>query len=129
MPSAHAANTSCQVNQPISAAALNAGGTWSFEVFNGVPGATYWVKVNWVGDPSNGAHPNAGIGPLDATGHGVTTLPRWWASDGMLPGYYEFWDPFDPISGYVATPGSFTVQVYKPDIGTGNAKCQGVVGE
>jgi len=127
MVPARAVRISCQVNGPISAAALNAGGTWSFEVFNGNPGATYRVRVNWAGDPSNGAHANASIGPLDTTGHGVTTLPRYWAPDGFLPGYFAFFDPFDPISGFVAVPGSFTVQVYSPDIGSGNAKCQGEV--
>jgi hypothetical protein len=129
MPARGAGGFFCRVNEPISAAALNAGGTWSFEVFNGTPSATYHAKVNWTGDSSNGAHPNTAIGPLDATGHGVTTLPRWWAPDGNLPGYFAFVDPYDPISGYVAVPGSFTVQVYDPDIGNGNAKCKGTVTE
>jgi len=126
-PAQAAARISCRVNGPISAAALNAGSTWSFEVFNGNPGAVYNARVNWAGDPSNGAHPNTDIGPLDAVGHGVTTLPRYWSSDGFLPGYFAFVDPYDPISGFVAVPGVFTVQVYNPNIGNGNAKCQGEV--
>jgi hypothetical protein len=125
--SAQAAHFTCQVDGPISAAELNTGGTWSFEVFDGIPAAMYLVKVNWPGDPSNGAHTNSTIGPLDATGHGVTTLPRYWSPDGFLPGYFAFIDPVEPISGFVAVPGSFTVQVLKPDLGTGTAKCQGEV--
>jgi len=76
----------CQVHAPISAAELNATdpaqpwlpgdpGTWSFSVSGGTPNATYAVKIQWAGDPSNGGHPNAGAS-TDAFGNGTTTLAR-----------------------------------------------------
>jgi hypothetical protein len=115
----------CSVEPGISAAALNAGASWYFEVVGGQPNTTYSVKVNWTGDPSNGAHPNADV-VTDAAGYGRTTLARWWSSDGALPGYFAFWDPYDPLSGYVAVPGPFTVHAYLHG-GYGSAKCPGEV--
>jgi len=125
-PAATAAGRfTCQVSSPISAAALNAGGTWSFEAFDGTPGGTYWAKVQWAGDPSNGGHPNTSIGPLDAAGHGITTLPARWAPDGSLPGYTN------PDGSFTAAPGDFSVHLYpvswEPDT-QGTANCKGVVG-
>ncbi len=101
---------SCNVQSPIYRSDLNAGAMWHFEAFNGTPGATYHVKVNWPGDPSNGAHANTSIGPLDAAGYGIMYLPSSWSVDGFLP----------QIS-------AFTVQIYSPDVGTGNTKCRGDV--
>jgi hypothetical protein len=106
----HAGTFSCLVQSPIYRTDLDAGAMWHFEAFNGTPGATYHVKVNWPGDPSNGAHSNTNIGPLDANGYGIMYLPSNWSPDGFLPQI-----------------GAFSVQVYSPDIGTGNAKCKGEV--
>lgn len=114
---------SCLVNMPISAAALNAGGTWSFEASGGTPGGTYWVKVNWPGDPSNGAHPNTSL-LADETGHGATTLPARWAPDGSLPGM------IDADGNFTAIPGDFSVQVYPAQFEPntrGTTKCKGEV--
>jgi hypothetical protein len=129
--SAEAAPMSCTVSAPISAAQLNepTDGTWHFEVFNAQPNSDYKVKVNWPGDPSNGAHTNAGI-ITDSTGYGITVLQRYWSPDGFLPGYFAFHDPYDPMSGFVAVPGEFSVQV-GPKLfdGTiaGKANCDGTV--
>lgn len=124
---ATAVRMSCQVSAPIYAAELNAGATWYFEVFNATPNAEYWTKIQWAGDPSNGGHANAGV-LTDATGYGRTTLPRYWQPDGFLPGYFAFWDPFDPISGFVAVPGSFSVHIYGKGLsGQGTANCSGEV--
>lgn len=125
---ASAASMRCDVSSPILASELNAGGTWYFEVFGATPNATYAVKIQWAQDPSNGGHPSAGI-DTDATGYGRTTLLRYWAPDGFLPGYFAFWDPFDPISGFVAVPGSFSVHIYtsKSSTGKGTANCAGEV--
>lgn len=126
----------CRVQQaPISAAELNAvnpewpyylgqPGTWYYEVWDGTPGGTYWGKLNWPGDPSNNAHANVGA-LLDENGYALVALPRYWQPDGTLPGYFAFWDPFDPISGFVATPGAFSIHLYPVDRQTtkGTAKC------
>ena len=121
----------CRVHEPISAAALNTGGTWSFEAFNGTPGGTYSARIQWAADPSNGGHANGGVGPLDANGYGITTLGAYWQPDGTVPGYFAFWDPFDPASGFVAVPGEFRVRLYpaqsEPATTTGTANCKGVV--
>jgi hypothetical protein len=131
----------CRVQQaPISAAELNAvepvapyylgqPGTWYYEVWDGTPGQTYWGKLNWSGDPSNNAHANVGA-LLDENGYDLIVLPRYWQPDGTLPGYFAFWDPFNPISGFVAEPGSFSIQLYPVDRkqASGNTKCFGEVG-
>lgn len=126
---AAAASMTCRAQAPISAAELNAGASWSFEVFNAQPNTSYRVKVNWPGDPSNGSHTNAGI-ITDASGYGISTLLRYWSPDGFLPGYFAFHDPYDPISGFVAVPGEFSVQV-GPKLGdgttAGKANCHGEV--
>ena len=126
-----AAPMTCTVSAPISAAQLNepTDGTWSFEVFDAQPNVTYLVKVNWPGDPSNGGHYNTSI-LTDGTGHGVTVHQRYWAPDGFLPGFFEFHDPFDPMSGFVAVPGDFSVQVGPKLSGggtAGKANCDGTV--
>ena len=119
----------CVVSEPISAAALNAGGTWSFELFNGQPDLRYNVQVTWSGDPSNGGHPNAGVA-TDATGYGYTELPAYWAADAFLPG------TFDANNVYTAVPGQFEVRVgpkaynaASDAIRAGKTTCVGVVTE
>jgi hypothetical protein len=118
----------CQVSSPISATELNAGASWSFSVANATPNTFYAAKVQWAHDPSNGGHPSAGV-ETDAFGNGTTTLLRYWSSDGFLPGYFAFWDPYDPISGFVAVPGDFRVHVYpaRDYEAQGNATCSGEV--
>jgi len=112
----------CSIDEPISAAALNAGGTWTFEAFNGTPDGFYLAKVQWAGDPSNGGHPNTSLS-TDATGHGATTLPAHWAPDGFLPG------TFDAAGNYTAVPGDFSIHLYAGATGTkGTANCAGTVG-
>lgn len=112
-----------------SAAELNAGGTWSFEVFNADPNLNYRAQVTWAGDPSNGGHPNAGI-VTDENGYGTSELPAWWAPDGFLPG--------STVDGqFVAVPGQFEVRIGPkaytlPDLQTiraGKTMCVGVVTE
>jgi hypothetical protein len=130
-PPTQAAAMTCQVQSPISAAELNAGATWYFEVFNAQPNVTYLAKVNWPGDPSNGGHYNAGI-ITDSTGYGISVLERWWRPDGFLPGGWpNGYDPFDPLGSFVAVPGAFSVQVGPKlggDGGTGGkANCDGEV--
>jgi hypothetical protein len=121
----HAASMTCQVQTPISAAELNAGATWYFEVFNAQPDTTYGAQISWAGDPSNGGHSNAGIA-TDSTGYGRSTLPRYWAPDGFLPGYFAFFDSYDPISGFVAVPGDFVVHVgTHGDDSKGKTNCHG----
>jgi hypothetical protein len=132
----------CRVQQaPISAAELNAvdpaypwyqgqPGTWYYEVSGGTPFGEYQGKLNWPGDPSNNAHANIGA-TLDADGRDVVVLARYWQPDGTLPGYFAFWDPFNPISGFVATPGEFSIQLYPYDRqqASGTAKCFGEVSD
>ncbi len=123
----------CVVNGPISAAALNApnDGYWSFEVFNARPDTGYKVKVQWAGDPSNAGHPNTGI-LTDSTGHGVTSLQRYWTPDGFLPGYFIDQNSSATLGNFVAIPGKFSVQV-GPSTDTGDragkTTCAGVVTE
>jgi len=130
MTPAHAAKMSCRVSAPIYASEVNepTNAYWYFEVFNASPNANYAVKIQFAADPSNGGHPSAGI-DTDATGYGRTTLQRYWAPDGTLPGYFAFWDPFDPMSGFVATPGDFSVHIYgsRNTSGRGTANCSGEV--
>jgi hypothetical protein len=137
-PSAH--GLECRVQQvPISAAELNAvdpvaphylgqPGTWYYEVSGGTPGAQYIGELNWAKDPSNNAHANVGA-LLDENGYELVVLPRYWQPDGTLPGYFAFWDPFNPISGFVATPGAFSIHLYPADRkqASGNTKCFGEV--
>jgi hypothetical protein len=127
---AGAVKMGCGVSSPIYAADLNAGATWYFEVFNATPNADYRAKVTWPGDPSNGGHSNAGI-VTDATGYGRTTLLRYWAPDGFLPGGWpNGFDPYDPLSGFVAVPGAFSIHVYGKNgytTGLGTANCSGEV--
>lgn len=120
VPSSASAMT-CVVNEPISASDLNAGGTWSFDVFGGTPSGTYNVKVQWAGDPSNGGHPSTTVGPLDSTGFARKTLPAKWAPDGFLPG--------STVNGvFTAVPGEFQVKVYSAErTAKGRANCNGVV--
>jgi hypothetical protein len=127
-PSAH--GLECRVQQvPISAAELNAvdpvapfylgqPGTWYYEVWNGTPGGQYIGELNWAKDPSNNAHANVGA-LLDENGYDLT----------VLPGYFAFWDRFNPISGFVATPGAFSIHLYPADRkqASGNTKCFGEV--
>ncbi len=117
----------CIVDEPISAAALNSGGMWSYEVFNGTPNAHYKVKVNWVGDPSNAGHTNSGV-DTNSQGYAITTHPGYWASDGFLPGVFT--------PDWVGIPGDFSVQVLAPhrgegwpNPGKGKANCKGTVTE
>lgn len=126
---ASAAKMSCQVSAPIYASELNAGATWYFEVFNASPNAWYQTKIQWAGDPSNGGHPSSGI-TTDATGYGRTTLPRYWAPDGFLPGGWpNGFDPYDPLGSFVAVPGDFSVHIYttRNTTGKGTANCGGEV--
>lgn len=121
----------CVVSSPLSAAQLNEpnNGSWSVEVFNAAPNVTYLGKLQWAGDPSNGGHPNLGV-TTDAAGYGIASAQRYWAPDGFLPGYFAFFDPENPISGFVAVPGDFSVQV-GPETTTGEhlgkANCAGEV--
>jgi len=120
----------CEVESPISAAALNADGTWSFEVFDAQPNLVYRAQVTWSADPSNGGHPNTGV-QTDENGYGLTTLPRYWAPDGFLPGYRA------ADGTFVAVPGRFEVRIGPraytlPDYETvraGKTTCIGVVTE
>ena len=112
----------CTIDQPISAAALNTGTTWTFHILNATPNAGYSAKVQWPGDPSNGGHPNTTI-DTDNTGNGTTTLPAHWSPDGFLPGTFTSGDV------YTAIPGDFTIHVYpRTDNARGNANCSGTVG-
>lgn len=125
----HTSKMHCHVSAPIYASELNAGATWYFEVFNATPNATYSVKIQWARDPSNGGHPSAGI-ETDETGYGRTTLPRYWAPDGYLPGGWpNGYDPFDPLGTFVAEPGKFSVHIYVSwsSTGKGTANCAGAV--
>jgi hypothetical protein len=139
-PSAH--GLECRVQQaPISAAELNAvdpvaphylgqPGTWYYEVSGGTPGGQYIGELNWAKDPSNNAHANVGA-LLDENGYDLIVLPRYWQPDGTLPGYFAFWDRFNPISGFVAEPGAFSIHLYPADRkqASGNTKCFGEVTE
>ena len=137
-PAAAAGKMYCQVNEPISAAALNApnNGYWSFEVFNAEPNVSYRVQVTYAADPSNGGHPNTGI-ETDASGHGITSLPRWWGADGSLPGYRDPVNPGNGLDGFIAVPGAFDVRigpkVYDYATGetyrAGKTTCKGLVTE
>jgi hypothetical protein len=133
-----AAALNCQVSAPISAAELNATnppwpwfdgqpGTWSFSVTGATPNAWYVVNLEWQG--SDNPRPNADIdtGP---DGNGVAAYPRYYAQGPTVPGHLEFFDPLNPISGYVAEPGVFSVHIY-PSRSTpkpkGTANCAGEV--
>ena len=117
----------CEVTGPISAADLNAGGTWTYAVTGGTPDAWYAVKIQWAGDPSNGGHPSDFI-ETDAAGDGSRTLGGQWATDGFLP----VADPW--ASPMVFVPGEFSVHVYAGATGRatgakGTANCSGTVTE
>lgn len=117
----------CNVTMPISAQALNNGGTWTYGVTGGTPDAGYAVKIQWAGDPSNGGHPNDFI-MTDATGVGSNTLAGQWAVDGFLP----VADPW--ATPLVFVPGDFSVHVYVNQTARsmgakGTANCSGTVTE
>lgn len=124
-PPAHAVD--CLVSEPISAGALNQGGTWTYQVSGGVPLSTYAVKVQWAGDPSNGGHPSDFI-EIDAAGNGSNTHPGQWAADGFLPVAGPYAVPL------VFVPGDFSVHIYvsasvRGTGAKGTANCAGLVTE
>lgn len=124
---AQARAVDCTVSEPISAASLNQGGTWTYQVSGGVPNSTYAVKIQWAGDPSNGGHPSDFI-EIDASGNGSNTHPGQWAADGFLPVVDSYATPLVFISG------DFSVHVYvsagaRATGAKGTANCAGTVTE
>jgi hypothetical protein len=120
---AQAQAVTCQVDPDISAADINAGGTWYWEGF-GAANTWYLGYLSWQGDWWNPGVPNDDLetGP---DGHGVTVHGQFlWGTNGALPGH------FNMDGSYTVTPSAFKIRMKLQDSGGGGngATCEGVVG-